>query len=138
MLLLIIIGYALWNIFIIKGSEFNDKQLDTYLTCALYAPLPVFLLVYVLGLLFGLKDGATSLYALSVVAAYMSPLFEYQIIQWFNQIVEFIKNNREHGRLVKECENYLTLQNKKKYADLNNGMNKNLNAYKAGDDKALT
>lgn len=104
MLLLIIIGYALWNIFIIKGSEFNDKQLDTYLTCALYAPLPVFLLVYVLGLLFGLKDGATSLYALSVVAAYMSPLFEYQIIQWFNQIVEFIKNNREHGRLVKECE----------------------------------
>ena len=116
LIFIICIGYILWNIFIIKGSEFNDKQEDIYLTCALYAPILVFVCVYVfICFMFGEEGveefGDTGVFALSVVAAYMSPLFVYQIIQWFNQIiqwfnqiVEFIKNKRELRRLLKECE----------------------------------
>ena len=105
MLLLIIIGYILWNIFITEGSEFNDKQLDTYLKCAFVSPVPVFLLVYMLGVfVFGVKDVDTGLFAISVSAAYLSPLFEYQIIQWFNEFAEFIKRIREHKSLIRECE----------------------------------
>lgn len=92
MLPLILIGYVLWTIFIAKGSEFNDEQLATYLKCVFVAPVPAFLLVYLLGIFaFGAKDGDTGLFAISVTAAYMSPLFEYQIVQWFNRIVECIK-----------------------------------------------
>lgn len=103
--LIIFIGYILWTIFITEGSEFNDKQLDTYIKCAFVSPVPAFLLVYLLGVfMFGVKDGDTGLFAISVSAAYLSPLFEYQIIQWFNQFDEFIKRIREHRRLVRECE----------------------------------
>lgn len=105
MLLLIIIGYILWNIFITEGVDFNEKQSNTYTACTFVSPIPTFLLVYMLGVfVFGVKDDDTGLFAISVTAAYLSPLFEYQIIQWFNEFAEFIKRTREHRQLVSECE----------------------------------
>ena len=104
-MLLILIGYVFWTIIITESSEFNDKQLDTYLKCAFVSPVPAFLLVYMLGVfVFGVKDSDTGLFAISVSAVFLSPMFEYQIIQWFNKIVDFIKRTREHRRLVRECE----------------------------------
>lgn len=78
--LIIFIGYILWTIFVTEGSNFNDEQFNIYVKCSIFTPIPVFLLVYLLGIFeFGVKDGDTGLFAISVASAYVSPIFVYYI-----------------------------------------------------------
>lgn len=73
-------GYILWNIFIIASSDFSDEQFDIYVDCAIYTPIPAFILAYFWIMFeFGLKDGDTGLFAAAVALTYVSPLFSYCI-----------------------------------------------------------
>lgn len=102
---ILIIGYILWTIIITECSDFNNRQMHVYGMCSLIVPVPAFFLVYLVGIfVFGLKDDNTGLFATSVSAAYICPLLVYQIIQWFNQIIDFVKRVIKHRRLVCECE----------------------------------
>ena len=75
-----IFGYILWNIFITEGSDFSDEQFDIYVNCAIYTPIPAFILAYFCGIfLLELDDGDTALFVVAVALAYMSPLFAYCI-----------------------------------------------------------
>lgn len=96
-------GYILWNIFIIKGSDFSDEQLDIYFNCALYTPIPAFILAYVWIMIeFGLEDGDTGLFAAAVALAYMGPLFSYTLFCFCVKVKKLVTN---------KCKNNFTKNN---------------------------
>lgn len=86
-------GYILWNIFITEGSDFSDEQFDIYVNCAIYTPIPAFILAYFSGIfLLELEDGDTALFVVAVALTYMSPLFSYTLFCLCVKVKKLVTN----------------------------------------------
>lgn len=87
-----IFGYILWNIFITESSDFSDEQFDIYVNCALYTPIPAFILAYFSGMMLLELEADAALFAVAVALAYMGPLFSYTLFCFCVKVKKLVTN----------------------------------------------